>query len=156
MVPFSDHYRSRQSLKKSNKYPNRHFESEHPLPVRTIPINNISHPPRNTKTLKSHPHPTPNIFYITLIRSAHILSITTSLFLSDFSFAATFYTLPALSHSPLPARVKGWLSVYDLGKLVAPRLSIASSLAWSYLSYASYMRKSEVGASGQGYAAAPS
>ena len=92
----------------------------------------------------------------TLIRTAHLLGISSSFFLSGFAFAASFYTLPALSHSPLPARLLGWLEVYDLGKLISPTIAAASAVFWGYLTYASYSMKAGglVRSSWQSYLAA--
>jgi hypothetical protein len=79
----------------------------------------------------------------TLVRSAHLLGISSSIFLSGFSFAASFYTMPALSHASLPVQLLGWLEVYDLGKLISPPVGAASSVLWGYLTYAAYSRKAD-------------
>ncbi len=64
-----------------------------------------------------------------------ILGISGSIFLSGYSFSASYYTLPAISLSPIPLRLQQWQVVYDEGKLVAPPLSAISALAWAWTAW---------------------
>ncbi|PVH85617.1 DUF1772-domain-containing protein [Cadophora sp. DSE1049] len=67
-----------------------------------------------------------------------LLGISGSIFLSGFAFSASYYTLPATALAPLPLRLKQWLVVYDLGKLISPPLSAISAACWFYSAYASH------------------
>lgn len=74
----------------------------------------------------------------TILRTAHVLGITSSAFLSGYAFAASQYAIPAANLAPLPLRLRQWLVVYDRGKLVSPTVALAAGLLWSYLAFASY------------------
>ncbi|KAK0099997.1 hypothetical protein ONS95_013185 [Cadophora gregata] len=67
-----------------------------------------------------------------------VLGITGSLFLSGFAFSASYYTLPATALAPSPLRLKQWLVVYDLGKLISPPLSVISATCWFYSAWVSH------------------
>ncbi|KAH7393307.1 hypothetical protein BKA64DRAFT_83127 [Cadophora sp. MPI-SDFR-AT-0126] len=67
-----------------------------------------------------------------------LLGISGSIFLSGFAFSASYYTLPAAALAPLPLRLKQWLVVYDLGKLISPPFSAISAACWFYSAWASH------------------
>lgn len=46
--------------------------------------------------------------------------------------------MPALDLAPINIRLKQWLKIYDLGKLVSPTLGLTSGITWGWLAYAHY------------------
>jgi len=72
------------------------------------------------------------------VKFAQLASVSSSFFVSGFSFSASYLSLPAIASSPVPLRLKQWLKIYDLGKLVAPPLGVTGGLAWAYLAWFAY------------------
>lgn len=72
-----------------------------------------------------------------------ILGISGSVFLSGFAFSASYYGLPAIALSPISLRLQQWQIIYDLGKLVSPSVSAASTLLWGWSAWSA--RDSDAG-----------
>lgn len=72
------------------------------------------------------------------IKLAQIVGVTSSVFLSGFSFSASYLSMPALGLAPINIRLKQWLKIYNLGKFVSPPLGLASGITWGLLSYSHY------------------
>jgi hypothetical protein len=73
---------------------------------------------------------------------ARILGISSSAFLSGFAFSASYLGIPSLAPAPIPLRLQQWQVIYDLGKLVSPTVTAASTLLWGFTAWSA--RGSEV------------
>lgn len=67
--------------------------------------------------------------------------------ITGFAFSASYLGLPALALAPVALRLRQWLVIYDLGKLVSPTVAAASSVAWGYITYISYATRELPGTS---------
>jgi len=70
-----------------------------------------------------------------LTRVAQTLGISLSTLWGGATLSMSIFFVPALLQAPPPVAVKQWASIFNLGKVTGPPISIAAAGAYSYLAY---------------------
>lgn len=69
------------------------------------------------------------------VRVAQALGITVSSFWAGATFSISTFLVPQLLAAPVPLAVTSWAKMFNLGKKMAPPISILAAAAYGYVAY---------------------